>query len=104
MIESRELETFLVLAEELHFGRTAERLRVSTAQVSQTIRKLERRIGAPLFTPTSRRGELTPGGRQLLADLGAAWAAGSSGPAKGGEGGRGGTRTLRVALRDAAGG
>ncbi len=62
----QELESFLVLAEELHFGRTAERLRVSTAQVSQTIRKLERRIGVPLFTSTSRRVELTPVGRQLL--------------------------------------
>ncbi|WP_396126839.1 LysR family transcriptional regulator [Amycolatopsis sp. FBCC-B4732] len=34
----------------MHFGRSAERLRVSTAQVSQPIRKLERRIGVPLFT------------------------------------------------------
>ncbi|MEU7785712.1 LysR family transcriptional regulator [Amycolatopsis sp. NPDC049159] len=43
----------------MHFGRTAEWLHLSTAQVSQPIRKLERRIGVPLFTRTSRRVELT---------------------------------------------
>lgn len=104
MAETREIESFLTLAGELHFGRTAERLRVSTAQVSQTIRKLERRIGAPLFTRTSRRVELTPVGRQLLADLGPAWAAVSSALAKAVEAGRGVTGTLRVAFGDAAGG
>ena len=55
MLERHELEAFLTLAEELHFGRTAERLRVSTARISQTIAKLERRIGVPLFNRTSRR-------------------------------------------------
>ncbi|WP_372665698.1 LysR family transcriptional regulator [Amycolatopsis kentuckyensis] len=104
MAETREVEAFLTLAEELHFGRTAERLRVSTAQVSQTIRKLERRIGAPLFTRTSRRVELTPVGRQLVADLGPAWAAVSSALARAVEAGRGVTGTLRVAFGDAAGG
>ncbi|MGK3208290.1 LysR family transcriptional regulator [Amycolatopsis sp. MEPSY49] len=104
MAETREIEAFLTLAEELHFGRTAERLRVSTAQVSQTIRKLERRIGAPLFTRTSRRVELTPVGRQLAADLGPAWAAVSSALARAVEAGRGVTGTLRVAFGDAAGG
>ncbi|GAA3168057.1 LysR family transcriptional regulator [Nonomuraea salmonea] len=49
MLERHELEAFLTLAEELHFGRTAERLRVSTARISQTIAKLERRTGVPLF-------------------------------------------------------
>jgi DNA-binding transcriptional LysR family regulator len=104
MPESRELESFLALAEELHFGRTAERLRVSTAQVSQTIRKLERRIGVPLFTRTSRRVELTPVGRQLLADLGPAWSAVEAALTKAVETGRGVTGTLRVAFGDAAGG
>jgi len=52
--ERHELEAFLVLAEELHFGRTARRLRLSQARISQTIRKLERRVGAPLFERTSR--------------------------------------------------
>ncbi|MFG1909483.1 LysR family transcriptional regulator [Kribbella sp. NPDC048928] len=72
MLERYELEMFLTLAEELHFGRTAERTHVSTARVSQTIRKLERRVGAPLFNRTSRRVELTPLGRDLYEDLGPA--------------------------------
>ncbi|WP_255622275.1 LysR family transcriptional regulator [Pseudonocardia sp. DSM 110487] len=68
-VERRDLEIFLTLAEELHFGRTAERLHVSTARVSQTIRKLERRIGAALFERTSRRVALTPIGGRLESDL-----------------------------------
>ncbi|GAA2454179.1 LysR family transcriptional regulator [Actinomadura vinacea] len=68
-MERRDIEIFLTLAEELHFGRTAERLHVSTARVSQTIKKLERRIGAALFERTSRRVALTPIGRRLEADL-----------------------------------
>jgi DNA-binding transcriptional LysR family regulator len=72
-VEKQEVETFLVLAEELHFGRCAERLRVSTARVSQTIRKLERRVGAPLFARTSRVVALTPLGRQFRDDLAPAY-------------------------------
>jgi DNA-binding transcriptional LysR family regulator len=68
-VERRDIEIFLTLAEELHFGRTAERLHVSTARVSQTIRKLERRIGAALFERTSRRVTPTPIGRRLEEDL-----------------------------------
>ncbi|RJL22128.1 LysR family transcriptional regulator [Bailinhaonella thermotolerans] len=63
------MDAFLTLAEELHFGRTAERLRLSQARVSQTIKKLERRIGAPLFDRTSRRVALTPLGAGLHAEL-----------------------------------
>ena len=68
-MEKRDIEIFLTLADELHFGRAAERLHVSTARVSQTIKKLERRIGAPLFERTSRRVELTPIGRRLRDEL-----------------------------------
>ena len=63
-MERREIEIFLTLADELHFGRTAERLLVSTARVSQTIKNLERRFGALLFERTSRRVTLTPVGRR----------------------------------------
>lgn len=68
-MERQELETFLTLAEELHFGRTAERLLLSQARVSQTVKKLERKIGAPLFERTSRKVEMSPLGRQLYDDL-----------------------------------
>jgi hypothetical protein len=65
VVEQRDIEIFLTLAEELHFGRTAERLHVSTARVSQTIKKLERGIGTTLFERTSRHVALTPIGRRL---------------------------------------
>ncbi|MFG2296127.1 LysR family transcriptional regulator [Streptomyces sp. NPDC048603] len=68
-MELRDIEIFLVLAEELHFGRTAERLRVSQARVSQAVKKQERRIGALLFERTSRTVRLTEVGRQLRGDL-----------------------------------
>ncbi|MEV6107135.1 LysR family transcriptional regulator [Streptomyces sp. NPDC051940] len=73
MIERYEVEAFLTLAEELHFGRAAAKLHVSTARVSQTIRKLERKVGVPLFHRTSRRVSLTKVGQQLLDDLLPAW-------------------------------
>lgn len=68
-MERREIELFLTLADELHFGRTADRLHVSTARVSQTIRRLEQRFGARLFERTSRHVALTPLGRRLRDDL-----------------------------------
>ncbi|MEV7025032.1 LysR family transcriptional regulator [Kitasatospora sp. NPDC093558] len=51
-MELRDIEIFLTLAEELHFGRVAERLHVSPARVSQAIKAQERRIGAQLFERT----------------------------------------------------
>ncbi|MGA5895104.1 LysR family transcriptional regulator [Streptomyces venetus] len=68
-MELRDVEIFLTLAEELHFGRTAERLHVSQARVSQSIRSQERRLGVTLFDRTSRRVALTPVGRRLREDL-----------------------------------
>ncbi|MCT9093544.1 LysR family transcriptional regulator [Streptomyces sp. ASQP_92] len=69
MLERLELEAFLTLAEELHFGRTAERLHLTTGRISQSIKKLERHIGTPLFERTSRYVRLTPAGRHLHEDL-----------------------------------
>jgi DNA-binding transcriptional LysR family regulator len=69
VVELRDIEIFLTLAEELHFGRTAERLHISPPRVSQAIAKQERRIGAPLFLRTSRKVTLTPLGEQLRDDL-----------------------------------
>jgi DNA-binding transcriptional LysR family regulator len=68
----REIEALLAVADELHFGRAAARLRLTTASVSQTIQALERRVGGPLFERTSRRVRLTPLGEQLVADVGPA--------------------------------
>ncbi|KAF0849277.1 LysR family transcriptional regulator [Nocardia caishijiensis] len=68
-MERQEIEVFLALCEELHFGRAAERLYLTQARVSQTIKKLERRFGAQLFERTSRQVRLTPVGRVLRDDL-----------------------------------
>ncbi|MFC7562186.1 LysR family transcriptional regulator [Actinomadura namibiensis] len=68
-MDLREIEIFLTLAEELHFGRTADRLHLSVARVSQAIKKQERAVGAALFERTSRTVRLTPVGHQLKDDL-----------------------------------
>jgi DNA-binding transcriptional LysR family regulator len=72
LLETRELEAFLAVAEELHFGRAAQRLRLSTSRVSNLVRTMERRVGIPLFERTSRVVTLTPQGAQLFAELRAA--------------------------------
>jgi DNA-binding transcriptional LysR family regulator len=69
-VELRDIEIFLVLAEELHFGRTAQRLHVTQSRVSQAIKQQERRIGGLLFDRSTRRTVwLTPLGEQLRDDL-----------------------------------
>lgn len=68
-MELRDIEIFLALAEELHFGRTGERLHITASRVSHAIKKQERRIGAPLFERTSRTVRLTPLGKQFRDDL-----------------------------------
>ena len=64
-VELRELRIFLVLGEELHFGRTAERLGISQPGVSEAVRVLESRLGVKVFDRTSRRVRLTPAGEGL---------------------------------------
>ncbi|WP_419999537.1 LysR family transcriptional regulator [Streptomyces boninensis] len=104
MLERHEAEVFLTLAEELHFGRTAERLHVSTARVSQTVAKLERRVGVALFNRTSRRVELTHVGRQLRDDLRPAWEQVGAAVERAVAAGRGLDGRITVAFVGAAGG
>jgi DNA-binding transcriptional LysR family regulator len=68
-VELRELRIFLVLADELHFGRTAERLGISQPGVSEAVRVLESRLGVKVFDRTSRRVRLTPAGEALKRSL-----------------------------------
>ncbi len=98
MLERYEVETFLTLVEELHFGRTAGRLRVTTGRVSHVVKKLERRIGAPLFVRSSRVVRLTPIGRQLADDLAPLVAGVDEAVRRATEAGRGVTGRLRVAF------
>jgi DNA-binding transcriptional LysR family regulator len=61
-----ELEPFLVLAAELHFRKASERLFISQPALSKSIRKLEHKVGGPLFLRTRRKVALTESGRVLL--------------------------------------
>lgn len=66
MIETRLLQQFVAVAEELHFNRAAERLHMAQPPLSQAIRKLESAVGAPLFVRTNRSVALTPAGAAFL--------------------------------------
>ncbi|GHF30144.1 LysR family transcriptional regulator [Kitasatospora xanthocidica] len=98
MLERLEIEVLLTLAEELHFGRTAERLHLTTGRVSQVVKKVERQIGAPLFERTSRSVRITPVGRQLADDLVPVVEAMTAALRRAEDAGRGVTGVLRVAF------
>ncbi len=63
------LTSFVTVAEELHFGRAAERLHLSTSAVSRHVRLLEEAMSVPLFERTSRSVLLTPQGRRVYGEI-----------------------------------
>src|SRR5215207_4822370 len=101
-MELRHLRYFVAVAEELHFGRAAERLRIAQPPLSRQIRDLEREIGAPLFERVPRGVELTPAGSAFLPEARLTLAQAERAQRTAQRAARGETGRLRVGFVEAA--
>ncbi|MGG7570718.1 LysR substrate-binding domain-containing protein [Streptomyces sirii] len=95
-MELRQVRYFVTVAQELHFGRAAERLHIVQSAVSQQIRRLERELQTELFDRSSRQVRLTPVGERFLPEARALLAAEERARAVVAELSAGRARTLRL--------
>lgn len=65
-MEIQQARAFVAVAEELHFGRASERLRLTQSALSRSVAQLERSLGSTLVDRTTRSAELTAAGEALL--------------------------------------
>jgi len=101
-MELRHLRYFVAVAEELHFGRAAERLHIAQPPLSRQIRDLERELGTPLFERGPRGADLTPAGRAFLPEARLTLAQAERAQRTAQRAARGETGRLRVGFVDAA--
>jgi DNA-binding transcriptional LysR family regulator len=101
-MEIPQLRVFLAVAEELHFGRAAERLHLAQPPVSRTVRQLERDLGADLFIRSTRSVQLTAAGAALVAPAREILAAVDSARAKAIAADRGEAGTVKLAYAGAS--
>lgn len=97
-MDQRHLHSFVTLAEELHFGRAAEKLGISQPPLSQRIRLLEEELGARLFERSSRRVALTEAGEAFLGEARAILARTREGVARVQRVARGETGEIRLGM------
>src|SRR6478672_2795533 len=97
-LEVRQLRYFVAVAEELHFGRAAERLGMAQPPLSRAIRELERQLGVRLLERTTRQVALTAAGEVLLRDARTALDAVTAAAARARQAGQS-TPGLRLALK-----
>jgi DNA-binding transcriptional LysR family regulator len=102
MMETRHLKYFLAVAEELHFGRAAERLHIGQPGLSQQIQDLENELGVRLLERTSRRVALTYAGKTLVEEGRRAMAQLKQAEALTRLAGNGEVGLLRIALTESA--
>lgn len=66
VLELREIECLITLSEQLHFGRTGSKLRISQSRVSRLLRDAEQKVGGQLFERSSRHVRMTALGKLLI--------------------------------------